>query len=563
MIFRIFICFLIGLSSAYGQQKYPQGYFQSPLDIPLYLSGTFGELRSNHFHSGLDIKTKGSEGFKVLSIADGYVSRIKVSHWGYGKALYITHPNGYTSVYGHLKKFSPEIEAYLKKHQYKEERFEIELHPSKKKLRINKGEVIAYSGNTGGSAGPHLHFEIRDKNSKPINPMLFGITVKDTQAPIINTLVAYSLDSISQVNQSAEPLQINFKTQKNGVLLADKVTASGIIGFGINAYDRLNGALNKNGLYSLEMKVNGKRTYFHEVKTFSFKESKYINLLIDYTRYADLRQRIQRCYVLPENKLSIYGENINNGKLIIKNSLNYKVEIIAKDFAGNKKVLVIPIEGKADKILIPKKISPTNYFIKSKEFNKFSESGITIAFPKNTFYEDVFLDFKVKKGVAYVHKKNIPLRLSYTLTFDVSNYPKEERKQLFIANYSSKGYPIYRRTVKKENTFYIKTKALGKFAILKDDTNPKIKLSNFKNKQRLTNFTRITLKISDDLSGIKSYRGEIDGEWILLEYSPKKGTLTYDFSDRKFKKKKHLLKIIVEDNVGNTNTLEATFYRNK
>ena len=529
----------------------------------MYLSGTFGELRSNHFHSGLDIKTKGSEGFNVFASAGGYVSRIKVSHWGFGKALYITHPNGYTSVYVHLKKFNPKIEAYLKKQQYKKESYEIQLFPSKEELIFDKGEVIAYSGNTGGSAGPHLHFEIRDGNSKPINPMLFGITVKDTQAPLINTLVAYSLDSISQVNQSTEPLQINFKMQNNGVLLADKVTASGTIGFGINTYDLLDGALNKNGIYSLEMKVNGNRTYFHEVETFSFAESKYINLLIDYTRYAELKQRIQRCYVLPKNKLGIYRKNLNDGKILIKDSLNYKVEIIAKDFKGNKKVLVIPIEGKADTILVQKKYSPTGYSIKSSEFNKFTESGVTIAFPKNTFYEDVFLNFKVKDGIAYVHKKNIPLHLSYTLTFDVSDYPKEERKQLFIAGYSSKGHPMYKQTIKKENTFYIKTKGLGKFAVLKDDTNPKIKLSNFKDKQWVTNFTRITLKVSDDLSGIKSYRGEIDGEWILLEYNPKKGTLTYDFSDKKFTKAEHLLKVIVEDNVGNTNSLEATFYRKK
>ena len=563
MNFRLFICFLFGLATAFSQEKYPQGYFQNPLDIPMYLSGTFGELRSNHFHSGLDIKTKGSEGFNVFASASGYVSRIKVSHWGFGKAIYITHPNGYTSVYVHLKKFNPKIEAYLKKQQYKKERYEIQLFPSKEELRVDKGEVIAYSGNTGGSAGPHLHFEIRDGNAKPINPMLFGITVKDTQAPLINTLVAYSLDSISQVNQSAEPLRINFKMQKNGILLADKITASGTIGLGINTYDRLDGALNKNGIYSLEMKVNGKRAYFHEVETFSFTESKYINLLIDYTRYADLKQRIQRCYVLPKNKLSIYGKNINDGKITIEDSLNYKVEIIAKDFKGNKKVLVVPIEGKADTVLIHKKISTTNYFIKSKEFNKYSENGVTIAFPKNTFYDDVYLDFKVKDGIAYVHKKNIPLHLSYTLTFDVSDYPKEERKQLFIAGYSSKGSPMYKSTVKKENTFYIKTKSLGKFAILKDDTNPKIKLSNFKDKQWVTNFTRITLKVSDDLSGIKSYRGEIDGEWILLEYDPKKGTLTYDFSDKKFTKAEHLLNVIVEDNVGNTNSLKATFYRKK
>ena len=176
------------------------------MEIPLYLSGTFGELRSNHFHSGLDIKTQQREGLNVLTSADGYVSRIRVSHWGYGKALYVTHPNGYTTVYAHLKKFSTKIEAYLKKEQYKKESFEIQLYPKKGALQLSKGEIIAYTGSTGGFVSPHLHFEIRDKKSNPINPMLFGVSVKDDSAPRINTLIAYSLGSTSQINQSNAPL---------------------------------------------------------------------------------------------------------------------------------------------------------------------------------------------------------------------------------------------------------------------------------------------------------------------------------------------------------------------
>ena len=158
-----------------SQNNYPQNYFANPLEVPLVLSGSFAELRSNHFHSGLDIKTQQREGLKVLASADGFVSRIKIAHFGYGKALYITHPNGYTTVYGHLQKFSPEIEAYIKKQQYEKESFEVELFPSAETLIVTKGNLVAYSGNTGGSGGPHLHFEIRDKEERPMNPMLFGI----------------------------------------------------------------------------------------------------------------------------------------------------------------------------------------------------------------------------------------------------------------------------------------------------------------------------------------------------------------------------------------------------
>ncbi|MGK0127875.1 MAG: murein DD-endopeptidase MepM/ murein hydrolase activator NlpD, partial [Candidatus Azotimanducaceae bacterium] len=279
--------------TAFSQDKYPKDYFQNPMDIPMYLSGTFGELRSNHFHSGLDIKTQRKEGFKVFAVAEGYVSRIKIQHYGYGKALYITHSNGYTTVYAHLKKYSAKIETYIKKHQYEKESFEIQLYPGPTELKLEKGEVIAYSGSTGGFVSPHLHFEVRDRNAKPINPMYFGITVNDDKSPRINTLMAYPLDDFSQVNQSNIPLQIPFKTLESGTLLADKITASGTIGFGVNTFDRLNGALNKNGIFSLEMLVNGEKVYSHIAETFSFAESKYINLLIDYERYGKLKQRIQ------------------------------------------------------------------------------------------------------------------------------------------------------------------------------------------------------------------------------------------------------------------------------
>ena len=199
-----------------GQEAdYPQNYFQKPLDIPIILSGTFGELRSNHFHSGIDVKTQQREGLKVFATAEGYVSRIKISHWGYGKAVYITHPNGYTTVYGHLKKFDKKIETYLKKKQYEKESFSIQLFPEVHELSVSKGEIIAFSGSTGGFVGAHLHYEIRKTDGAiPINPMLFGFRVTDTKTPSINALYAYPLSYEAQVHQSAKPVKINFTQQK-------------------------------------------------------------------------------------------------------------------------------------------------------------------------------------------------------------------------------------------------------------------------------------------------------------------------------------------------------------
>lgn len=563
----LFICtYAAGFSqgNATTGKVYPENYFTTPLKIPLILSGTFGELRSNHFHAGLDIKTLGKEGLDVLASAQGYVSRIKVSHWGYGKALYITHPNGYTSVYAHLQKFSDKIEDYVKKQQYKKESFEIHLFPSAITLPISKNEIIGLSGNSGGSGGPHLHFEIRNtKTEKPINPMLFGIKVDDSKKPRISTLIGYSLNNNSHINAISKPTQISLIKLENGDLLAKKIKAHGTIGFGINAYDQLDGAYNKNGLYSLTLMVNGNKAHEFNAESFSFSESKYINLLIDYERFKTIKQRVQKCFIEPANKLSVYQKTNNNGYLTIEDGMDYTVEIIAKDFKGNSQKITIPIIGSNDSILVKETIKKTPYKIKRDIFNVFKKEGVTVAFPKFTFYNDFYLDFEVQDSIVKVHSPIIPLDRKYTLTFDVSKYTLSEKKQLYIASIDDKGRTDYETTVKKEATFYTTTKSLGDFTLVSDTKEPIIQLVNFKDAQWLTNFNELKIKITDDESGIKSYKGEIDGEWILLEYDPKKDLLVYNLNDKIFTTAKHNLKITVTDNVGNLTTLNTTFFRKK
>lgn len=556
------ILFTISMFYVQSQQNYPTEYFQKPLNIPLILAGTFGELRTNHFHAGLDFRTQQKEGFDVLAAAQGYVSRIKVSHWGYGKAIYITHPNGYTTVYGHLKKFSNSIESYINKKQYKKESFEIQVFPKPHELIVKKGEIIAISGATGGYVGPHLHFEIRDtQTEKPINPLLFGLKIKDTRAPKINVLMGYPLDDQAQINQYNIPLKLSYKKMPNGVLLADKITASGLIGFGINTFDRQDDAWNKNGIYNLKMFVNDALIYEHEVESFSFSESRQLNLLIDYKRYKGLNQRVQRCFIVPKNNLSIYKNCIDNGQIFIQDGLTYTVKLIASDFSGNKTTLQIPIVGKQQAIVITKKDNRTEYPIIAAGFNKFILDDVTVAFPKNTFYNDTYLDLKMEDSIAYIHQSNIPLHKKYTLTFDVSNFSPEEREHLFIAKYSSKNKPFYVRTVKKEHTFYTTTKDLGKYKLLKDEKKPTIQFLGFKNNQWISSKQHLKVKISDNFSGIKKYRGEINGEWILMEYSPKTKILTYDFNDKNFHTTKHELRITLIDNAGNKTVKTRTFNR--
>lgn len=547
----------------YSQEKYPQDYFIKPLDIPIILSGSFGELRSNHFHAGLDIKTQGKEGLKVFATADGYVSRIKVQQYGYGKAIYITHPNGFTTVYGHLSKFSDKIEKHVKSIQYKKETYATgNLYFKKNKFPLKKGEVIAFSGNTGGSGGPHLHYEIRNTATENvINPLFFGLKVEDTRNPTFKALKVYALSSDARINQQRKSFQIPIKNIGKGQYSANRITASGYISFGVSVYDQLNKASNKNGIYSLEMFVNGKRFYHHDVETFSFSESKFLNLHIDYEHFKKYKKRYQRTFKKTSNKLSTYEGLINNGKINIQKNSNYKIEIVAKDFKGNKSSLKFDIVGKESNTIFTQQKDTTDYKIISKNFNRFKQKNVMVTFPKKTFYEDVFLDFKVDKGIAKIHTPTIPLDKSFTLTFDVSKYSELEKQFLYIANVENPKYPWYVNTRKKDSTFYTTTKTLGKYALKSDHKKPTIKPLYFKDQQWLSNSKTLKVKISDIGSGIKNYRATIDGKWILMQYNHKKRILTYNFIDKKLVGSKHIFKIVVSDNVGNTNTLSATFFK--
>jgi len=546
----------------FAQEEYPKDAFRSPMDIPIILAGNFGELRSNHFHSGIDIKTKQREGLPIYAIGDGNVTRIKISHWGYGKTLYVTHPNGYTSVYAHLQKFAPKIEAYIKKNQYKKKTYEIQTFPNDDELKLSKGEIIAYSGNTGGSSGPHLHFEIRNSiNKKPTNPLFYGLEVKDTTKPTLLNVYGYSLTANSQINHSNKKVKINFSKQKDGSFLADEIHAIGTIGFGIYGYDTQGMAANKNGIYAIRQTVNGKIYTDLNFKTFSFSESKYINTLIDYEHFGVYGQRILKCFKTDGNKLNIYNTLYNNGKITIKEGLFYNVVILLKDLENNITKIIIPVEGKKQELKIEKQELKTPNYVVAKKPNNYDLEGAKVYFPANTFYEDFYIDLKKGKDTVTIHKSTVPIRKKYTITFNTSKYSVKERKHLFIARLNKNLNPRYSETYRRGDIFSTKTKKLGTYALAKDTVAPIIRAKNFKDKQWLNNYQYLSLKITDDLSGINTYNATINGEWVLTEYEPKKNTITYNFDDKILNKKEYNLKVIVTDNVGNSSTFTSTFYR--
>jgi len=560
---RIFLGLILFNSlTTWCQDNYPKDFFSSPLDIPMVLAGTFGELRSNHFHAGIDIKTQQRQGLPIYAIGDGIVTRIKISHWGYGKALYVAHPNGYTSVYGHLQKFSPSLEAYIKKIQYKKRSYEVEVFPDYGELKVAKEELIAYSGNTGGSSGPHLHFEIRSSLSeKPTNPLLYGYEVRDATNPTLLKLYGYPLTADAQINQSKKRVQINFSKQRDGTYLADKVLAAGTVGFGFIGYDRQDMAANKNGVYSVTQLVNGKTYSAYNFEKFSFSETRYINTLIDYEYFGKYKQRIQKCFKSPGNNLSIYSTLYNDGKIEVAEGLSYNVELLIMDLEGNKVRLSIPVEGKRTALKNEPEEKKTDYYLIAKKPNNYDLGGAKVHFPSNTFYHNLYLDLEKGRDTVKIHDNTVPAHRNFTINFDASHYSESERKYLFIARLDAKLRPNYTNTYKRGGVFTTRTRALGTYVLAKDSVAPTIRPKNFKEKQWLNNYRYLSLYIADDLSGVETYTATLNGEWILMEYEPKTKTLTYNFDDIILDKKQCELKVTVTDNVGNKNTLSTTFFR--
>ncbi|WBL23579.1 M23 family metallopeptidase [Zunongwangia sp. HRR-M8] len=560
---QFFILF-IGLFSlaTYAQvDNVPQDYFEKPLDIPLILSGTFGELRSNHFHAGLDIKTQGRQGLEVKSSAKGYVSRIKIQHYGYGKALYIQHPNGYTTVYGHLQKLSPKIEAYLKERQYSKESYEIELFPEPAELPVEQGELIAFSGNTGGSGGPHVHFEIRDGSQRPMNPEMFGIDIEDNRDPIVDGLFAYPIGEGAHVNNSANRQKLRLIPQNDGSYTTNTLEACGEIGFGISTVDQKSLAPNKNGVYKIEASLNGSPVINLDFQRISFGESRYLNFLIDYEYYSNHRKRVQKLFKESNNPLSIYNGVVNEGKLEIEDGLDYNYVVEVKDFKGNSKTIRIPIKGNFAGEITPKDDKTTDYFTNYNETFSIQENGIDIYIPKNALYYDTFLDIQFMGDTVKVHHNDVPLHKNMTIGFDVSDIPEAEKEKLFIARINSYGRPSYSTTYKKPTRFTTGTRTFGEYTLVADVTPPSIRPVNFSDGQWISSNSTLKVKISDDLSGIQGYRATVNGKFILMEYEYKNNTLTHDFSDGVITETENNFKLIVTDNVGNVNIYEAKFFR--
>ncbi|RDI09789.1 M23 family metallopeptidase [Flavobacterium sp. AG291] len=560
---RLLLLSLLISFSVWAQNPYPQDYFRSPMDIPIHPSGTFGELRTNHFHSGLDFRTEQREGLSVFAAADGYVSRIKVSSFGYGTVLYIDHPNGYTTVYAHLSAYADKIESYVRAKQYEKKSFEIELFPKRDEIKVTKGELVGLSGNTGGSGGPHLHFEVRDtKTEWVINPLLFGLDKKmeDKKAPSFHGLLAYPLSSDAVVDESAKPVTVNVKMQADGTYLADKILAKGKIGIEISATDKSTGSVGNNGIYKMETFYNGTPGFGYTFNTFAFNEGRYINNFIDYPKYYYTGQRFQKLFYRTPYPFSMIKGNTTNGQIEVKPGETQNYRIVVSDYHGNKTTINGSIEysDKPAEVTEVKNITP--YLVKATNDNNYSKNNISVFVPANSFYEDFYMDLDVKDSILYINNESVPVHTPITVSFDVKGMSKEVLQKTFIATFNEKKLS-YNASVVEDGRMSAKVKTLGNYKLAQDYNPPKIYSPSFTPGKWLTKNKQFNLKVSDDRSGIATIDAWLNGKWILMHYDYKTRVIFHNFSDGVVDEGRNDLKVTVTDNVGNSATFETHFFR--
>ncbi len=559
-----FLLALLMLSNALGvfAQEFPE--YGKPVDIPIYLSATFGEIRPNHIHAGLDIKTQGVEGKKIYAVADGYVSRIGVSPYGYGNVLYITHYDGYTSVYAHLQRFSGEIAKYVKQYQYKHKKFTSQIYPEKDKFPIKKGDLIAYSGNSGGSGGPHLHFEIRHTLSeKPVNPLYFGYKIEDDVRPLIQGVAVYPLGDESTLEGGIKPMYFSVTGGEKGKYsLKDMefVHGNGEISFGICTYDQVGTSTNKNGPYLYELFIDDVLAFQVEADSFSYSEPRYVNSLLDYRHYKQKKSSYVRTETDPFNKLHMI--EVKNGTVTVEEGDTVNVCFKVSDYVGNRSRVKFKLVGTSPVEVERPMHRRSEYFVKAdgSQNGDITIEDFNVSMEKGTLFRDEWIQTgqRDEKGCCSRVYRFGDEEMTTFKKFTVRIRPMEKwasDSRLYIANIEKDGKVSSLGGKMKNGCMEVKTYTMGEYVIKVDSVAPTVKASNFKDGQSVSTLKSLRFKISDDMTGIETYDIYLDDVWVLGQYDAKNNLLYYEF-DEKMKKGTNNVKVVVTDGVGNKKTLK-------
>ena len=527
--------------------------WQQPLDVPIALSASYGELRPNHFHAGLDMKTEQRCGLPVRAVQDGYVSRISVAQFGYGNCLYLTHPkSGYVTVYAHLDAFNDTITAWIKEYQYKNKTslFNVELPDSV--LMVKQGEIVALSGNTGSSGGPHLHFEVRDSTAeKSLDPQQF-YPIKDHVRPRFQKIGLRPIDSTGVVGNQCVFKSYATWQKTTGNYVAPVVQAWGKVGLEIMAFDYMDGQSNFYGLKSLHVLVDSVLTFSYRIDGFSFDDDKAINAFIDYEQWIKTHQ-VYMCTYLPRYQpLSLFAAQ-GDGTLAIQEERDYHVEAIASDYAGNKSVLRFVIKGK--KADLPSLCQQTGQLFTPNQLNYFQQDSVRLLIPRGAIYNDLYFryvatyDSLLKTTVHSVHYNTVPLHLPGMLQLPIDADTLQNKKQYYLAYKNQYGRWGYVNAAYQNGCMEGKISKFGDYVVKVDTVAPVI---NMLSRGRY----KLTWRIGDAHSGIASFNAYIDDQWVACSIDAK-SRVSYYYDKTRIKPGKHNLRIEVVDMCGNVSTYQT------
>lgn len=557
-------------------EAFPQDdYYRFPMDVPPLLSANFAEMRTNHFHSGIDIKTGGTVGHDVYAVADGYISRVSVTPGGYGRALYIAHPNGTTSVYGHLQSFSPQVEKYLKEQRYKQQKSNITLFFTSEQFPVRRGDVVAVSGNSGYSLGPHLHFEIRNTaDSRTLNTLARGfVKVRDRIAPTISALYYVRVDTVSGVPLHGVPRKIELTSSGNVYTSSSAVEVSGCGYFIIETTDRKNDVNNTFGVYRIVESLDEEPVVVFEKDEFLFSNTRYCNACVNFS--AQKRSRNEHIMLaLKQNNMNpMYKSVVNRGVVCASEGQSRRVRILVEDDCGNSASLDFEIRGVGNSSPVQSADASGRKVGCDSKFS-YSSDGLMITIPAGSLYEPMFYRQSViapslvarPDNIAPLSKiyavadSDVPLHKAFSMAIAVS-LPETLASKACFASVSEKGTLSCAGGKYRNGLVEGSLSSFGRYCVVADTVAPVVTPS-FKDGDDLGGRRSVTFTMRDNFSGIADFQCSVDGKWAILEQDVIKGTATLFFdSDRMDAGRNHTLTFTAVDGVGNKTVIVRKFLR--